>query len=110
MLLETRVAMRPDTSMRVPSGARMCICNDPRLDLGEVIAPEEEEEGQGSHRDRQRDFDEGAAMGDHLFEQQTVALAELIEAAFEPLLKADEDVPRWFRAGLPVRAHAASTW
>ena len=25
MLLETSVAMRPDTSMRVPSGARMCI-------------------------------------------------------------------------------------
>ncbi len=37
-----------------------------------------------------------------LFEQRTVALAELIEAALEPLLKADEDVPRWFRAGLPV--------
>ena len=40
----------------------------------------------------------------------TVALAELIEAAFEPLLKADEDVPRWFRAGLPRAVHAAATW
>src|SRR5687768_15566286 len=76
--------------------------NHPRPDLGEVIAPEEEKERQGAHREDQRDRDEGAATGDHLFKQRTVALTEFVETAFEPLLKADEHVPRWFRAGLPV--------
>ena len=76
--------------------------NDPRPDLGEVIAPEEEKERLRAHRNGQRDRDEGAAAGDHLFEQHTVALAELVEAALEPLLKTDEDVPRSFRGRLTI--------
>ena len=44
--------------------------------------------------------DERAATDDYPFEQRTVALAESIEAALEPLLKADQDVPRWFRGRL----------
>src|SRR5688500_15893932 len=76
--------------------------NNPRPDLGEIITPEEEKEGHGSHRDRQRDRDERGAAGDHLCEQHTVALAKPIEAALEPPLKAEEDIPRWFRARLAV--------
>src|ERR1044072_4468736 len=76
--------------------------NDSRPDLWEVIAPEEEEERQGSHGSGQRYQDEPAAMGDRLFEQRTIALAGLIEAALESFLKADEDVSRWwFCAGWP---------
>jgi hypothetical protein len=41
-------------------------------------------------------------MDDHLFEQRTVALAELVEAALELLLIADENIPRWLRIGLSV--------
>jgi hypothetical protein len=36
-------------------------------------------------------------MSDRLLEAPAVAFAKLIEPALERLLKAGEDVPRWFR-------------
>src|SRR5262245_22415357 len=74
--------------------------NDARPDLGEVVSPKEEKERQGAYCHRERDFDEGVGMSGHMFQQCTVALTELIEAALECLLKADEGVPRSCRARL----------
>ena len=56
--------------------------------------------------------DESDTMGDRLFEQRTIALTELIEALFEPLLKAGKDVLRRFRFALSafMLGHAAATW
>ncbi|GJL62203.1 MAG: hypothetical protein NPIRA04_08570 [Nitrospirales bacterium] len=68
--------------------------HDARPNLGEVIAPEEEKKRSGAYRDGQRDRHEDPTTGDRLFKQRTVALAELIESAFESFLKADKDVAR----------------
>src|SRR4051794_11076951 len=76
--------------------------DDTRPDLGKIIAPQEEKEGEGADRDGQRDGDKGAAPGNRLFEQRTIAFAEPVEAAFESLLKSDEDVPRWFPGRLTI--------
>ena len=48
-------------------------------------------------------------MGDHAFEQCTVALAESIETAFEPLLETDEDVPRKLHVLVRLLRHGDSS-
>ena len=67
--------------------------NDSRSDFGKIVASEEEKEAHRSHRDRERNGDEDVATSDHPFQQRAIALAELVEALLESLLKADEDIP-----------------